>query len=299
VSRTLILKLGGELLETPEQRAHVAALAAAVAARRRPLVIVHGGGRAIDVELERRGIAPRKIDGLRVTDAATLETVVSVLAGSANTALVAALVAQGVPAVGLTGVDAGLGRAVRAGRHAGTSGDAVDLGAVGDPADVESSLLELLLVHGYVPVVASLGIEVPRTQNPGPRTPDSPVLNVNADVMACRIAAAIEGSDLVIAGTTPGVLDGRGVPMPLLDVHAIDAIIADGTATAGMVAKLSACRAALASGVASVRIIDGRGLGADHGVDVAPGTMLVTGLMGPAHPPGQKEGRALARPGRQ
>lgn len=267
----LILKLGGELLESPEQRAQIAACAASLASRR-PLAIVHGGGRAIDAELDRRGIAPRKVDGLRVTDAATLDVVVSVLGGTSNTDLVAALVAHSVAAVGLTGVDAGFGRATRVAAHRSTTGSIVDLGLVGDPSDVDASLVELLLVHGYVPVIASLGIDVrPAPANPG-------VLNVNADVMACRIAAALPGSDLVIAGTTPGVLDQAGEPIATLDSDGIDGLVARGTATAGMIAKLTACRAALLEGVSSVRIIDGRHLDQSHGIDDALGTTLVLAL---------------------
>ncbi len=268
MSGSLVLKLGGELLETPADRARIAALAVAVASHR-PLVIVHGGGRAIDAELDRRAIAPKKIDGLRITDRATLDVVVSVLAGTANTELVAALVALGVPAIGLTGVDAGLGRATRSATHRSTSGTIVDLGEVGDPADIDPSLIELLLVHGYVPVLASLGIaETGSALAPG-------ILNVNADVMACRIAAALGAGDLVIAGGTAGVLDDNGESIPTLDATGIDEVIASGTATAGMVAKLSACRTALLEGVASVRIIDGKALDAVHGVDDAPGTTLV------------------------
>ena len=265
----LVLKLGGELLETPADRARIAALSAATAAHR-PLVIVHGGGRAIDAELDRRAITPKKVDGLRITDRPTLDVVVSVLAGASNTELVAALVAQGVPAVGLTGVDAGLGRAARTAAHRSTSGAIVDLGFVGDPADVDPSLIELLLVHGYVPVVASLGIE-----DTTAATVEPVLLNVNADVMACRLAAALGGSDLVIAGGTAGVLDANGESIAMLDATGIDDIIASGTATAGMVAKLSSCRTALLEGVASVRIVDGKALDASHGVDEAPGTTLV------------------------
>jgi acetylglutamate kinase len=267
----LVLKLGGELLETPADRLRLAALTAAIAPHR-PLVLVHGGGRAIDAELERRSIAPKKVDGLRVTDRPTLDAVVCVLAGAANTELVAALVGAGVPAVGLTGVDAALGRAVRARAHRATSGQVVDLGFVGDPVDTDASLLELLLVHGYVPVLASLGVEADAAAGGAPA-----VLNVNADVMACRVAAALGGSELVIAGTTPGVLDGQGEPIAALDAAGIDALIASGTATAGMVAKLSACRAALLEGVVSVRIVDGRVFDPMHGVDDAPGTMLILG----------------------
>lgn len=267
----LVLKLGGELLETPEQRARIAAAAASLASQR-PLAIVHGGGRAIDAELDRRGIAPKKVDGLRITDSATLDVVVSVLGGSANTELVAALVEGGVAAVGLTGVDAGLGRANRVAAHRSTTGAIVDLGLVGDAADVDASLIELLLVHGYVPVLASLGFDA----HPSTGAPN--ILNVNADVMACRLAAALEGSDLVIAGATAGVLDDLGEPIATLDAAGVDNAIAGGTATAGMVAKLSACRSALLEGVASVRIIDGRQLDATHGVEDALGTMLILSL---------------------
>jgi acetylglutamate kinase len=268
VTGPLVLKLGGELLETVEGRTRIAALATTVSAER-PLVIVHGGGRAVDAELDRRGIAPSKVDGLRVTDAPTLDAVVSVLAGSANTELVAALVAAGVQAVGLTGVDAGFGRATRAGAHRSASGVLVDLGLVGDPTDVDPSLVELLLVHGYVPVIASLGLD----DEQGAR-----ILNVNADVMACRIAAALGACDLVIAGATPGVLDDNGAPILLLDADAAKSLIAAGTASAGMVAKLNACRTAVLDGVASVRIIDGRSLDAAFGIDDAPGTTLVQEL---------------------
>ena len=268
MSGSLVLKLGGELLETASDRDRIARLASSVASHR-PLVLVHGGGRAIDAELDRRAIAPKKVDGLRITDKATLDVVVSVLAGTSNTELVAALVTVGVPAVGLTGVDAGFGRATRSAAHRSTSGTIVDLGEVGDPADPDPSLIELMLVHGYVPVIASLGIAETAS------AADSGILNVNADVMACRIASAIGAGDLVIAGGTAGVLDDKGESIATLDAAGIDQMIASGTATAGMIAKLSACRTALLEGVSSVRIVDGKSLDAGHGVDEAAGTTLV------------------------
>ena len=271
MNRPLVLKLGGELVETPAARANIAAFAAATV-NVRPLVIVHGGGRAIDAALDRRGVAPRKIDGLRVTDATTLEVVVAVLAGSANTELVAALVAEGVRAVGLTGADDGLARAARAGAHRSSRGEAVDLGFVGDPIDVDPTLVTLLTSRGFVPVVASIGIE---EGAPGHVAPGPGLLNVNADVMACRLAAALGDCDLAIAGATAGVLDREGQSIPLLDLDGINAMIATGAATTGMIAKLDAARAALSAGVASVWIIDGRSLDATHGLDTAAGTRLV------------------------
>lgn len=250
----LVLKLGGELLETAAGRTAVSQMVRTMPLSR-PVAIVHGGGRAIDAELARRGVAPKKVDGIRVTDAPTLEAVVAVLAGTANTELVAALVLAGVRAVGLTGVDAAMGEAQRS----------PELGLVGDPADVDPSLVELLMTQGYVPVIASLGIES------GPS--GAGVLNVNADVMACRLAAAI-GAELVIAGTTPGVLDANGDTLASLTNEGVAALIDMGTATAGMVAKLRACRAALEDGVPSVRLVDGRGFGANVNPASLPGTTL-------------------------
>jgi acetylglutamate kinase len=270
----VVLKLGGELLESPADRDRTADAAAAWAAAG-PLVVVHGGGRAIDAALDRQGLTPKKVDGLRVTDRATLDVVVAVLAGLANTQLVAALVGRGVRAVGLTGVDAALGRAVRSHAHRRADGTVVDLGLVGDPVEPDAGLIEVLLGRGYVPVVASLGVDLDgdggRARG-GSVLPD--VLNVNADVMACRLAGALSASDLVIAGTTPGVLDANGAAIADLDADAVDDLIAGGTATAGMVAKLRACQAALADGVARVRIVDGRALGRAREIGAATGTSI-------------------------
>jgi len=254
VTGPLVLKLGGELLESVEGRLAVAQMVRTLPSSR-PVAIVHGGGRAIDAELARRGVAPKKVDGIRVTDAPTLDAVVAVLAGTANTDLVAALVREGVRAVGLTGVDAAMGEARRS----------PEFGLVGDPLDVDPSLVELLMTQGYVPVIASLGIES------GPS--GAGVLNVNADVMACRLAASI-GAELVIAGTTPGVLDAAGATLAALGIPEMVALIDAGTATAGMVAKLRASREALEDGVPSVRLVDGRGFGANVNPATLPGTTL-------------------------
>jgi acetylglutamate kinase len=243
-----VLKLGGELIEAAATRARMAELIAARAAQG-ALIVVHGGGKAIDAELARRGIAPKKVDGLRITDAETLDAVIAVLAGSANTALVASLVGKGVKAVGLTGVDAGCGRARHAAPLTSTTGAVVDLGLVGDPADADPALFQTLIASGYVPVVACLGVD-----------DTGMVLNVNADVMACRVAAAIGADELIIAGTTAGVFDADGRTIATLDTDGMDAMIASGAANAGMVAKLNACRTAIDAGVGAVRIVDGTDL---------------------------------------
>jgi acetylglutamate kinase len=125
--------------------------------------------------------------------------------------------------------------------------------------------------NGYVPVIASLGIDAARSD----ARSELQVLNVNADVMACRLAAALDRAELVIAGTTAGVLGGQGQLIGLLDAAGIDSMISSGTATAGMVAKLAACRTALRDGVSSVRILDGRALDERRTLDEVPGTRLV------------------------
>ncbi len=248
--RLTVLKLGGELVEPgdglPPLIASMATLAAAG-----PLVVVHGGGREIDAETTRRGVPKQSVDGLRITDAPTLDAVVAVLAGTVNTRLVAALVGAGVRAVGLTGVDAALGLSTRAPAHRAVDGRLVDLGLVGHPITLTGhgrpDLVADLIGLGYVPAIACLGID-DRGQ----------VLNVNADTMAASVAAACGASRLIIAGATAGVLDSDGRTIDRLDVSAIDALIGDGTASAGMVAKLRACRDAIAAGVSEVAIVDGR-----------------------------------------
>src|SRR5712691_6481556 len=135
MTRPLVLKLGGELLEDRTQLADVVRAVALIAAPgEAPLVIVHGGGKEIDAALKAAGIEKRQVDGLRITDQPTLDVVVSVLAGAVNTRLVAALTAAGVAPVGLTGADGNCGFAAAAPLHRTVEGALVDLGRVGIPA---------------------------------------------------------------------------------------------------------------------------------------------------------------------
>ena len=245
---TTVLKLGGELLESAGALT-VAARAIARLSADGPLAVVHGGGRAIDADLRARGKAPQFVDGLRITDDETLGTVVSILAGRINTVLVAALAAERVSGVGLTGADASLGLSVRAPALLAAKGVRVDLGLVGIPEpDASARLVNDLLAHGYVPVIASIGV-----------TKTGELLNVNADVLASHLARAINATRLIVAGSTPGVLDQSGARCATLDDRGAQAMVAAGTARDGMVAKLRAALDALAGGVAEVRIVDGRG----------------------------------------
>ena len=245
----VVLKFGGELLEDPQR---VATLARTLATLSRvkplvPLVIVHGGGREIDASLARAGIDKRQVDGLRITDEPTLDIVVGVLAGRVNTRLVAALGAAGVSAVGLTGADAGIGRVEPAARHVSTGGVSVDLGRVGEPVGKEKpELLSALCRNGFVPVIASIGA-----------SRDGRLFNVNADTLAAHLAGRLRSPRLVFAGATAGVLDGGGATIARMTFNDIDALIASGGATAGMIAKLAACRSAAAGGAREVFVADG------------------------------------------
>lgn len=254
-----VLKLGGELLE---DAAAVRACAAAIVrlSKREPLVVVHGGGRSIDAELKMRGLTPRFADGLRITDSATLDSVVAVLAGRTNTALVATIGALGAKAVGLTGADARIGLAVKAAPLATVKGDQVDLGLVGEPRDGDVTLIADLLGLGYLPVVASVGVAA-----------DGTLLNVNADTFAAHLAASLKARRLIVAGTTAGVLDGAGATIDELTASDVEQLAASGTAHSGMLAKLTACRHAKRGGVGEVAIVAGRGV---EDFDEAVGTRV-------------------------
>jgi acetylglutamate kinase len=259
----LVLKFGGELLEDRAHLATVVSAVSAIAEAQVPTVVVHGGGKEIDAALSRAGIEKRQVDGLRITDEATLDIVVSVLAGAINTRLVAALNAEGIPAVGLTGADCRCALCVDAPPHITADGRSVPLGRVGIPSDAaDMRVLQTLVANGLMPVLACIGI-----------AEDGRLLNVNADTLAGHLASKLAARRLVMAGTTAGVLNS-GVTVPALDTAGIRGLVGDGTATAGMVAKLRACEHAIARGVEEVIIVDGRD--PDALVEAAIGTVPAT-----------------------
>ena len=249
----LVLKFGGELLEDPARLRTVVAAIVHIASsgpkgRGGPVVVVHGGGKEIDAALQVAGIEKRQVDGLRITDDATLDVVVSVLAGAINTRFVAALTTAGVSAVGLTGADASCGLVEPSPLHRTVDGRQVDLGRVGIPSDAaDVRVVALLAELKFVPVIACIGLGV-----------DGRLFNVNADTFAGHLAARLRARRLVIAGTTPGVLDDSGSTVQTLEPAAIERLIHGKTATAGMIAKLRACEHALSHGAGDVVIVDGR-----------------------------------------
>ncbi|MGQ0732930.1 MAG: acetylglutamate kinase [Acidobacteriota bacterium] len=242
----MVLKLGGELLE-PDHLPAMARLVARVSRAVR-LVVVHGGGREIDAALAQAGIPKRQVDGLRVTDEATLLVVIAVLAGAINTRFVAAINAAGGRAVGLTGADAGVGLVRPAPKHRASSGELVDLGLVGEPIPGRAApLVSTLTRDRFVPVIACVGA-----------SRNGRLFNVNADMLAGSLAIRLSASRLVVAGATAGVLDQAARTISTLDAAAVDALISSGTATAGMIAKLRACRNAAGRPAREVVIADGR-----------------------------------------
>ena len=246
-SPLVVLKLGGELLEQPADVDRVARAIVALNTRS-ALVVVHGGGKEIDAALATAGIPKQQVDGLRVTDAPTLDVVVSVLAGAINTRLVAAIRRGGGRPVGLTGADATVATMKKAAPITTVSGERVDLGLVGAPvANGAPTLITDLVAGGYVPVIACIGA-----------TRNGQLLNVNADTLASHLAAALGAERLVIAGGTAGVLDDAGRTIARLTTGDAERLIKAGTANKGMVAKLQACRSALRRGVGDVVIANGR-----------------------------------------
>ena len=243
----IVLKLGGELLERPQDMSRMARAIARLATRA-AVVVVHGGGREIDAALSAAGIPKQQVDGVRVTDGPTLDVVIAVLAGALNTRLVAAVRRAGADPVGVTGADAAVATVRRAPPMVSVAGTTVDLGLVGVPTGHGSPrLLTDLLACGYVPIVACIGA-----------TRQGQLLNVNADTLAAHLAGTIGAKRLVIAGGTAGVFDQDGRTIERLSEREAGRLVRAGTASRGMVAKLEACRAALKSGVRDVVIADGR-----------------------------------------
>ncbi|HUA62817.1 MAG TPA: acetylglutamate kinase [Verrucomicrobiae bacterium] len=235
--RTVLVKLGGTLLDAPESRASLAAQIARARQSGIPMVVVHGGGKQMTRFLAERGIESRFVNGLRVTTPEAIDAVLKVFTGSVNKELVAALNAAGALSVGISGIDALLAEA-----------EQLDpaLGSVGRVTRVNPLVIRVLTENGFVPSIACVA---------GDR--QGRIYNVNADQMAVAIASGLAASQLIFLTDVPGVLDGAGQIRPALTAAESEALIASGIATGGMQAKLNAAIAALRSGVEQVLIAPG------------------------------------------
>ena len=208
-------------------------------------IVVHGGGPQINQMLDRLQIKSHFIDGLRVTDAATMEVVEMVLAGSTNKHIVSAINAAGGKAVGLSGRDANLLIATK--QKMQKNGEEIDLGFVGDPKTVDPHVLKTLAQGGMIPVIA------PVSAGEG-----GEAYNINADTAAGAIAAAVGAARLLLLTDVPGVLDKEGKLLENLTVSQVKALMGDGTISGGMIPKLETCIEAVEAGVEGAVILDGR-----------------------------------------
>ncbi|MCK0509182.1 acetylglutamate kinase [Aromatoleum anaerobium] len=231
-------------------------------------VVVHGGGPQIETLLARVGKKGEFIQGMRVTDAETMEVVEMVLGGQVNKEIVSLINQHGGKAVGLTGKDASFIRAKKLlmQKEDAAPGDVVDVGQVGEITKIDPSLIAFLDQGDFIPVIAPIGVgEAGETYN------------INADVVAGKLAEILKAEKLVLLTNTPGVLDKAGNLLTGLTPRQIDDLVADGTLSGGMLPKISSALDAARNGVKSVHIIDGRvehclllEILTDHGV----GTMI-------------------------
>ena len=208
-------------------------------------IVVHGGGPQINSMLKRLNIESQFIDGLRVTDAPTMEVVEMILTGSINKQIVAAINAEGGHAVGLSGKDDNLLMAKPA--EMVKDGKRIDLGFVGEPDKVNPRIIHYLEQAGIVPVIAPVGFG-----------PDGKTYNINADTAAGAIAGAVGAARLLALTDVPGVLDKQGQLIPDLTASQVRALAADGTIHGGMLPKIGSALTAVKNGVKSSHVIDGR-----------------------------------------
>jgi len=203
-------------------------------------IVVHGGGPQISNMLQRLGIKSSFVNGLRVTDQATLEVVEMVLSGTINKQLAAEINAAGGRAVGISGKDGGLIRARKLSRNG-------ELGFVGEPERIDDRVLDAFRKSDIIPVVAPLGIAA-----------DGATYNINADTVAGAIAAAVKAARFLLLTDVPGVLDAKEALMPELTAAEARSLIASGIISGGMTPKVETCLDAVAGGVDAAVIVDGR-----------------------------------------
>ena len=239
----ITVKLGGSILEETSIRTGILAQVAAAAALGHEVILVHGGGKSLNRRLSQLNIESRFEDGLRVTDAATLEAAVMVLAGEVNKKIVSELNHAGTYAVGICGADA---RAVQCVCLSDLPDGPSGLGFVGKPSEVNRSFFDQAFRAGWIPVVSSIALG-----------PDGQLYNVNADSMASACASGAGCTSLVYLTDVSGVKDEDGLVLHDLKESDISALRAQGIIKGGMLPKTSSCLEALAAGVQDALILPG------------------------------------------
>ena len=212
------------------------------------LVIVHGGGPQIDDQLRKVGKKGEFIQGMRVTDAETMDVVEMVLGGQVNTDVVNLINRSGGRAVGLSGTDGPLIRARKMMmRDKDNPAELIDIGQVGEVESIDPEVIKVLTAQNFVPVIAPVGVGK-----------DGESYNINADLVAGKLAEILKAEKLVVLTNTPGVLDKNGNLLTGLTAKKIDELFADGTISGGMLPKIGSALEAVKNGVNSCHIIDGR-----------------------------------------
>ena len=210
-------------------------------------VVVHGGGPQINDLLARVGKQGEFIQGMRVTDSETMEIVEMVLGGLVNKEIVNLINQHGGRAVGLTGKDGGFIKAKKLYLKDDNSDEQVDIGQVGEVVSIDAELVSLLDTRDFIPVIAPIGVGE-----------NGEAYNINADLVAGKLAETLKAEKLILMTNTPGVLDKNGKLLTGLTESKINALVKDGTISGGMLPKLASCLDAVRNGVNTVQIIDGR-----------------------------------------
>ena len=248
-----LIKFGGSTMEEPDQVARFLTDVAFLHAVGIRVILVHGGGKAINARMKERGLVPRFVGGLRVTDEETISIVRDALDGEVNPGIVAQLRDLGVPAEGLSGTE--VFRACRLPAVNDTDGTEVDLGFVGEAEETDPSLVRQILEAGSVPVISPLGALA-----------DCHPMNINADVSAAALAAALPASKLIFLSDVPGLMRDPKDPETL--IHSLTAsqtedLITRGIVAGGMIPKVRSATKALAHGLTKVHFL---GAGTPHAV---------------------------------
>ena len=266
--KTIVIKYGGNAMTDPHLKECFAQDVVLLKLVGLNPVVVHGGGPQIEHLLARVGKKGEFVQGMRVTDAETMEVVEMVLGGQVNKDIVNLINQAGGKAVGLTGKDASFIRAKKLlmQKLDAPAGDLIDVGQVGEITSIDPSLISFLDQGDFIPVIAPIGVGE-----------EGETYNINADVVAGKLAEILHAEKLVLLTNTPGVLDKAGNLLTGLTPRQIDDLVADGTLSGGMLPKIGSALDAARNGVKSVHIIDGRvehclllEILTDHGV----GTMI-------------------------
>jgi acetylglutamate kinase len=246
--KTIVIKYGGNAMTDDKLKKSFARDVVLLKLVGMNPVVVHGGGPQIDDLLKQLGRKGEFVQGMRVTDAATMDVVEMVLGGQVNKEIVNLINQHGGRAVGLTGKDGGLIRAKKMlVRGNGDSDELIDIGQVGEVDSIDPEIVHRLHTHDFIPVIAPLGV--------GKK---GETYNINADLVAGKMAEILKAEKLIVLTNTPGVLDQNGNLLTGLSAKKIDELFANGTISGGMLPKISSALDAVKNGVNTCHIIDGR-----------------------------------------